>query len=923
MSAHIPSATYRLQFHSAFTFSDATVIIEYLCDLGITDIYASPYFQAGRKSTHGYDIVNHNTLNPLLGSMSDYQRFISELHRHRMGQLLDFVPNHMGINESLNRWWMDVLENGPASAYANYFDINWHPDKEAFSEKVVLPILNKRYGSTLENGEFALEREGGSFFIRYSTIKLPVCPNTYPIILRRSLCYLQGPSYTQISAIIDQLSILSIKNTVAKEKLKLLIHNDPNIRYAVDRAVTEFLGRPSVPETFDALHQLLERQTYRLSYWRMAVEEINYRRFFDINSLAAIRVEIPQVFEAAHQLLFQLLSRGDVTGLRIDHIDGLWDPKEYLCRLQEHYSTLVPESSPLYVVVEKILMMPYERLPSDWAVFGTTGYDFLNQVVHLLIDRTAETHLTETYQRFVHNYHSFSDLVYEKKRLVMDTSFQSEICSLGRLLDELSELQRSYRDFTRNLLTNTIREIIACFPVYRTYITDSNLPSACEKNSILRAISLARRKNPTIDQPVFDFLLNILLMRLPEGLSYKERNAHLHFIMKFQQCTGPVAAKGLEDTVLYLYNRLIALNEVGGNPGTFGLGLSEFHQLNYTRLQTPHSLLATSTHDTKRSEDVRMRIAALSEIPIQWRQAIRKWRKINKQFRVRVGDEMAPAPNEEYFLYQTLLGIWPLDRSSENWQVFVFRMQQYLVKVLKEGKVNSSWTQPNEEWEQAMMQFIEKILDTQSGAEFQKEFIPIAEEISRLGAWNSLTETVLKCTVPGVPDFYQGTEIWNFSLADPDNRRPVDYTLRRQLLQSLSMASPEELLSDWKSGRIKLFIIQRLLRFRRDHAAFFRMADYQQLPSQGLRKDHIVSFLRQHNKMFLLVLVPRLTNKLWTIAYYDSNRVWSETAIVSELLIGAWKNILTEEVYHCFRQEIRIADVLTRLPLAVLHRESA
>ncbi|WP_062100584.1 malto-oligosyltrehalose synthase [Candidatus Xiphinematobacter sp. Idaho Grape] len=922
-SSRIPSATYRLQFHGAFTFLDAATILEYLHNLGITDIYASPYFQAGIESTHGYDIVDYNALNPALGGTSDYQHFISELHRHQMGQLLDFVPNHMGINESLNRWWMDVLEKGPASAYANYFDIDWHPDKEVLSEKVVLPILNDRYGKTLENGDLTLEREGGSFFIRYrhSAIRLPVCPSTYPVILQRSLCYLQDLNVTQLSKIIDRLRSASPSSVTARAQLETLIQGDSRIRSAVDLAVAEFLGNPNIPETFDALHQLLELQAYRLGYWRMAAEEINYRRFFDVNSLAALRVEIPQVFQASHQLLFRLLARGDVTGLRIDHIDGLWDPKGYLGRLQDYYASLPQSSSPLYIVVEKIINMSHEQLPSDWPVFGTTGYDFANQMVHLLTDTTAAAHLTETYQRFIGNSDSFSDLLYEKKRLVMETSFQSEIFSLGRLLDRLSELYRDYRDCTRNLLTNAIREVIACFPVYRTYITETHHPpSGCEERSILGAIEMARRRNPAIDKTAFDFLRRLLLVHLPEGLSTKERDAHFHFIMKFQQCTGPVVAKGLEDTTLYLYNRLIAVNEVGGNPDTLGLSLSEFHRLNHERcLHTPHTLLATSTHDTKRSEDARTRIAAISEVPGQWREAVRRWKRINKKFLVQVGDEMAPSPNEEYFLYQTLLGVWPLDTFSEDWEQFVARIQKYLVKALKEGKVNSSWTQPNEEWEQAVAQFIKKILDSQTGSAFQRAFMPLAEEIARLGAWNSLTETVLKCTVPGIPDFYQGTEIWDFSLVDPDNRRQIDYTLRQQLLESLSTTSPEKLLSEWKNGRIKLFIIQRLLQFRRRYASFFRMADYQPLLSLGLRKDHIISFLRRHESMTLLVVVPRLTAKLWLMPC--DGCAWSETRVVSGSFIGSWRNILTEESYRCDQQEIQISDILTRLPVAVLYRK--
>ncbi len=919
----IPSATYRLQFHSGFTFRDAVAILDYLNDLGITDVYASPYFQAGLESTHGYDVADHNALNPAVGNKLEYQQFVTELHRYQMGQLLDFVPNHMGISESLNQWWMDVLENGPASAYADYFDIDWHPRKEALAEKVLLPILRERYGKVLENAELILEREGGRFFVRYFSAKLPINPRTFPIILRRSLRHLQEDHFHQMRDIIEQFS-LSPFEEIARAKLKFetLITRNPEVQRTVDLAVNEFQGAVGLPKTFDALHELLECQAYRLAYWRVAAEEINYRRFFDVNHLAAIRVEIPEVFEAAHQLVFQLLANGDVTGLRLDHIDGLWNPKEYLARLQENYAALTcaPQGSqPLYLIVEKILETAYEQIPADWPIAGTTGYEFANQTTHLLIDAAAAQALTDIYQQIIGVPDSFSTLVYKKKCWVMETSFESEIVSLARQLDGLSEFYRTYRDCTRNVLTNAIRQVIACFPVYRTYATENRPPSESEERIILHAISLARRRNPAIDKTIFDFLRNVLLMRFPESLSPEQRRAHVYFVMRFQQCTGPVAAKGLEDTVFYLYNRLIALNEVGGNPDNFGLSISEFHQLNIDcATRTPHSLLGTSTHDTKRSEDVRLRIAALSEIPIQWRKAIRRWMRINRKFRIIIDGEVAPSPNEEYFLYQTLIGCWPFELTPESRPNFTARIQEYLVKALKEGKVNSSWTEPNEEWEQAVAQFIAKILDPKTGANFQKALTPLAEEVARLGAWNSLTETILKCTLPGVPDFYQGTEIWDFSLVDPDNRRPVDYSLRKCLLKSLSIASPEELISDWKSGRIKLFIIQRLLQFRRRHEEFFRLAYYLPLFPQGEKTDHLIAFLRTYQDDTLLVVVPRLTAKLGPVPL---DQIWTDTKLDSESLPGIWTDILTGKIHDFQQRETPISNILTRFPFAVLSRK--
>lgn len=922
MNPHIPSATYRLQFHSKFTFQDATAILDYLNALGISDIYASPYFQAGLESTHGYDVADHNTLNPAVGNKLEYQQFITGLHRYKMGQLLDFVPNHMGISESLNRWWMDVLENGSTSAYASYFDIDWHPRKEALAEKVLLPILKERYGKVLENGELILECEEGNFFIRYFSAKLPINPRTIPIILRKTFHYLQKADAAPLHKIITQFTSSPEDIAQAKLELSTLIAQNPTIRQALGSTINEFRGTPGIPQTFDALHELLECQAYRLAYWRVAAEEINYRRFFDINHLAAIRVEIPEVFEASHQLVFQLLANGDVTGLRIDHVDGLWDPKEYLSRLQKCYAALLstPDSNHnLYLIVEKILETAYEQVPPDWPIAGTTGYEFANESTHLLINAAAAKPLTDIYQRLIGVTDSFSNLVYESKCAVMETSFQSEIASLGRQLDKLSELDRNYRDYTRNMLTNAIREVIACFPVYRTYATADCPPSESEERVILRAMSLARRRNPAIDKTVFDFLRSLLLMRFPENLSPEQRESHVHFVMRFQQCTGPVAAKGLEDTVLYLYNRLIALNEVGGNPGNFGLSIQEFHRLNLERSrQTPHTLLGTSTHDTKRSEDVRLRIAALSEIPVQWRKAVRRWMRINRKFRLLIDGEEAPSPNEEYFLYQTLVGCWPFEFTSDIRKDFIQRIQQYLVKALKEGKVNSSWTEPNEEWENAVTQFIAKILDPKTGSAFQKALTPLAEEIAHLGAWNSLTETILKCTVAGVPDFYQGTEIWDFSLVDPDNRRPVDYTLRRQLLESLSSTSPEELIADWKSGRIKLYIIQRLLQFRRNHAEFFQSADYVPLFLQGEKADHLIAFSRTYHDQVLLVIVPRLTAKLGTVPI---GNVWADTRLDSASLVGHWVDLLTDEIHNFQQQEILIAKTLTCFPFTVLFRE--
>jgi (1->4)-alpha-D-glucan 1-alpha-D-glucosylmutase len=911
----IPSSTYRLQFHAGFTFREAQDILDYLRELGITDIYASPYFQAAPDSTHGYDVADHNRINPAIGDHSDFQALCSRLREYGMGQILDFVPNHMGIGESLNSWWMDVLEDGLASPYARYFDIDWHPGKEALADRVMLPILGDRYGRVLENGDFSLSFVNGGFFLRYFETRLPLRPRSYPFILRRVLSELDGERSETLREIIGTLSDPAAKTRV-KARLKELAETDPNIASAIDRALRHLEGSPASPESFDGLHELLEHQVYRLSYWRVAAEEINYRRFFDINTLAAIRVEIPEVFEAAHQLVFELLAQGHVTGLRIDHIDGLWDPRRYLQRLQENYGRLVGANDPrgLYLVVEKILDVTGETLPSDWPVHGTTGYEFANQVVQGLTNAAAEKRITRFYERFTGMSSDFSTLVYEKKKQTMQNSLGSEIAALGRMLDELSEMHRQFRDYTRNILTTAVREVMACFPVYRTYVNDDGTFSAEDEKNVLRAMSAARRRNPSTEKAVFDFLRSVLLLRLPDGLSEEQREAHFRFVRKFQQCSGPVMAKGLEDTAFYIYNRLAALNEVGGNPGLFGIGLKKFHSLNQARLRnTPHSLLATSTHDTKRSEDVRMRMVAISELAAEWRDAVKRWSKLNKKHHTLVAGESAPSRNEEYLLYQTLLGAWPLQ--PQDHEGFTGRIQAYMTKAIKEAKINSSWTEPNEEWENAVTSFVERILDPETGASFLNDFRPFAERIARLGALNSLTQTILKCTSPGVPDFYQGTEIWDFSLVDPDNRRPVDYSVRRALLEKISSVPLESLLEDWTSGAIKLAVIRAVLHFRREHAEFFRQADYTPLAVTGKFRQHVIAFSRRHAGRELIVVVPRLSAVFSSFPLGES---WEDTAVEHEA--GGFDLMARREVTAA-TGHLPLATLFASLPFAVLTRE--
>ena len=937
MAASIPSATYRLQFHREFNFQNAKEILPYLHKLGISHVYSSPYFQASAASQHGYDVADHNRLNPAVGTEADFAQLVAELRRFGMGQVLDFVPNHMGISEPLNRWWMDVLENGPSSPYASHFDIEWQPIKEQLENKVLLPILGDRYGRVLEKGEFRLSLAAGAFYVLYYDTKLPLNPRSYPLILERVASRLgdddEQEYFQELLSIInslatlphrsrtqpDAVSLRAREKEVAKRRLARLFVDVPRAREAVESVLRDLEGKEGVPESFDALDELLERQVYRLSYWRVAAEEINYRRFFDINSLAAIRVEVPEVFAAAHQLVLKMLARDDVTGLRIDHIDGLWNPRAYLERLQQSYSEASRSSGerPLYVVVEKILG-PNEWLPPDWPCHGTTGYEFASDLIQLLVDREAAELMDETYSEFSDET-SFEDMVYAKKFFVTRMVLASEITLLGHMLDRLSEKNRHYRDFTLDQLTAALRETIACFPIYRTYVEPGRPIRDEDRLVILKTLRKARQRNPSIDKPVFDFLGKVLLLELPPNLTEEEREEHYRFTLKFQQCSGPIMAKGLEDTTFYNFNRLVALNEVGGDPGTFGISPEDFHARCAERARRfPHTLLATATHDTKRGEDARARIAVISEVAVDWRRSVRRWAEENEKHKTSVDGQLAPSRNEEYLIYQTLVGVWPNTAlTDESRPEFVGRIQQYMLKALKEAKVNSSWVEPNTEWENATLEFVSAILDPEKGKRFLRTFEAFAQRIAEIGMLNSLTQTALKCCAPGVPDIYQGCELWDLNLVDPDNRRPVDYAQREQLLGTVMESSPEELLSDWRSGRVKLYVLHRLLNLRAEHGELFRVGSYRALSVEGAHAQRAIAFLREHNGNSIAVAAPRLAGAL---GVPPLGKAWKSTHL--QLPEGIWRNVLTGEEIHS-SGTVPMGSVFARFPVACLVRTSS
>nr|MDQ6913921.1 malto-oligosyltrehalose synthase [Verrucomicrobiota bacterium] len=898
----------------------------------------SPYFQARAESTHGYDITDHNKLNAAIGTREEYDALVAELQTRGMGQMLDFVPNHMGVGEPLNSWWMDVLENGPSSVYAPYFDIDWTPLKTDLHDKVLLPILGDQYGRVLERGELKVRYEAGAFFLKYYDHEWPIAPGTYRHILEFALenlaRYKDEDFYPEFQSIITGLENLPRRNEtdpervalrarekeIIKRRLDRRCQEAPQVRDAIEKAVAQINGTPGDSRSFDRLDQLLNDQAYRLAFWRVAAEEINYRRFFDINDLAAIRMELPEVFDATHQLLLELVRQKSVTGLRIDHPDGLYLPKEYFAKLQRRCAEalgveLPADSRAVYLVVEKILT-GQERLPNDWPVHGTTGYDFGRTVNNLLCDGSAEQAVTKTYRRFIGHSLHFGHLVYAKKRLVMRIALSNDIKVLGNLLDRLSEKNRWFRDFTLDAINLAVRETIACFPVYRTYITPDAKVSEEDRAVIERAVNTAKRRNPAIEESVFNFLRDILLFRFPENLDEEARAEHVNFVLKFQQCTGPVMAKGLEDTTFYLFNRLAALNEVGGEPQQFGISPQAFHdEQKFNQEHWPATMLTTSTHDTKRSEDVRARMVAISEIPDLWRSAIVRWRIANRKWKTKIDEAEAPDANEEYLLYQTLLGSWPWG-ATEASPEYVERIQVYLAKALKEAKVNTSWIQPNEQWDNAAKNFVAKILEPHPKNKFIPSFLPLAGEIAQLGAINSLSQVILKLTSPGVPDIYQGNEIWDFSLVDPDNRRPVDYKLRGEMLDSLGQNSPNELLSNWSDGRIKMFVTQRLLNFRRENPLLFRQGNYVPLAVSGTHAESIVAFAREHENKWTVVLVPRLSAR---VGFPPIGERWQDTAVELPPAAGnlGAKNLFTGCELPLEGSVLKLSAAMAQLPFAV------
>ena len=919
----VPLSTYRLQVYHAFSLTSAREIVSYLARLGVSACYTSPYFTAAPKSTHGYDVSNHNEINPEVGGSVAHDAFVAALASHEMRHVVDFVPNHMGVGTGTNAWWNDVLENGPSAPGAIFFDIDWHPEKAELQAKLLLPILGDQYGRVLERGELQLAFTGGGIVLRYFEQELPVNPSeaarVYAMAAERLTVRLgeNHPSLNELLSIVTSLQNLPPYTTtdpehiaerhrekeVARKRLERLASAEPATRQAIESAIVELNGTPGNGTSFDTLHQVLEAQAYRLSYWRTASHEINYRRFFDVNTLAGLRIEQEPVFEATHQLLSQLIHVGKVHALRIDHPDGLFDPAKYFAMLQRLAAASLgldvgvadgsQNGRPLYVVAEKILSAG-EGLPSQWAVHGTTGYNFLNDLNGVFIDASQSRRMRRAYVKLTGHAEPFDDVLYASKRLIMGTAMASELNVLAHTLNRISEGNRKSRDFTLDALRDVITEVVACFPVYRTYV-DEHGWTATDRAYVERAIARARRRNPAMESSLFDFFREVVLSRdvddkaePPPGgerrvgyppVDEEEARQRLRFSMKLQQYTGPVQAKGLEDTAFYRYNILLSLNEVGGDPSRFGRSVQEFHDANAMRARMwPFEMLSTATHDTKLGEDVRARINALSEIPDEWAREASRWMRIGRTGRTVVDGEPAPDRVDEYRFYQALVGVWPADLTGVTAAPaeLVSRLSEYMIKSVKEAKVHTSWLTPNEPYELALRHFVERVLTGPTGARLLGAVLPFARRIATLGMINSLAQLLLKIGAPGVPDFYQGTELWDLSLVDPDNRRPVDFERRVVAVNDVDAVlalDPEpragtisEWMRGWEDGRVKLLVTATGLRLRRQLPDLFLDGTYLPLQTEMTVPADAIGFARlsTDGSTAAVFIAPRLCHRLVT-----------------------------------------------------------
>lgn len=875
--------TYRIQLNKDFTFRQAIEILPYLAALGVSHVYTSPYLQAATGSMHGYDVVDPSKVNEELGGAEAHAEFCRALESAGLSHVIDIVPNHMAIAGQQNPWWWDVLENGPSSRYALFFDVDWEASEERWPNKVLLPVLGDHYGRILESGQLQLARDGGSFTIKYHEHQFPVDPSSLADVLSRAadamgseLLGFLADSYSRLphpTATTRQAVDRRHRNkAVLANLLQRFCFEDSKCACAIESEVARINNDPNV---FDAF---IEKQNYRLAYWRTAARDLGYRRFFDIKDLAGLRVEEEEVFRLSHELPVSWTKQGIVQGIRVDHPDGLRDPEQYFKRLRAE----CPET---WLLAEKILE-PGERLPESWPISGTTGYDAMNVIGGIFVDADSERQMTRLYQDFTGEEVDFEKVAHDSKRLILTELLGSELNRLTSLFIGICERHRRHRDYSRHELQESLRELAACLPVYRTYVrAQQKEVSDTDRKFIEMAVDEAKHLRPDLDPQLFNFLSDILLLRVEGSLESE-------LVMRFQQLTGSAMAKGVEDTAFYRHHRLTCLNEVGGSPGRFGNSVAAFHE-RFVESQSkwPHGMLATSTHDTKRSEDVRTRLAVLSEIPGLWSRTVHRWSRMNRKHRF--GESIDR--NTEYLLYQTLLGSWPIELP---------RVLAYMEKAIREAKLHTSWTNQNANYEERIRLFVQAIMQDE---EFMRELEKFASTLIIPGRINSLSQTLIKLTAPGVPDIYQGTDLWDLSLVDPDNRRPVDFRQRQSLLEDIDDMSVEDILRDIDSGIPKLYLIRKVLHYRQqDPSVFDATGSYQPINVMGRRSDFVVAFMRKDTAV---TLVPRLTLRI--------GNKWSDTRI--ELPKGAWRNHLTDE--NLLGNVFRVEQLLSRFPVAFLVRE--
>jgi (1->4)-alpha-D-glucan 1-alpha-D-glucosylmutase len=859
MPPAIPVATYRLQLTADFGFDAAADIVPYLKSLGISHLYASPFMASRKGSTHGYDIVDHTKLNPELGGDAGFERLCAALKAHDLGLILDFVPNHVGVHFADNPWWLDVLEWGAASPHAVSFDIDWDMLPYRGRGGVLLPIIGTSYGEALEGGEIELRYDPveGSFSAWYFEHRLPIAPQRYGEILRavvKQAGAADNPTGKQILDLASRYTGLRDPDRDEAPSFKAELMAIDGGADIIVRGLDAYRAGADRPVQILALHHLLERQHYKLGHWRLASSEINYRRFFDVNSLAGLRVEDAGTFNAIHQLVKRLIAEGKLQGLRLDHIDGLRDPAQYFQRLRRLIEAAQGRSKPFYVVIEKILGED-EKLKRFTGVHGTTGYEWLNVITQVLVEGSGLERLDEIWRQVSNTAPKFDPLLKEAKRRVLETLLLSEFTVLTRLLARIAAGHYSTRDYSADALRQAFELYVLHFPVYRTYLTAVG-PAAHDRALIAQTIEKARADWFDTDAGLFDFLRDALTLDLLKpGRAAHSKARVRRFALKVQQFTGPAMAKSLEDTSFYRYHRLLALNEVGGDPAASSLSVEAFHQMMRTRAKEwPHGMTATATHDTKRGEDARARLLALAEVPGEWSFIVSRWKLLNAPHLVCDGDARAPSAAAEYMLYQTLLGAWPLDGPDD---MFLQRIQAYALKASREGKVETSWLNPNQAYEAGLQTFIERILDRSISAEFLDSLQIFAQRIALLGALNSLSQITLKATLPGVPDFYQGTEFWDLSLVDPDNRRPVDFAARAGVLAAVEQPDWAELAQSWPTGQIKLAWIRHLMKLRTELADVFALGDYETLEVTGAHRDHVIAFARRHGRDAAIIAVGR------------------------------------------------------------------